>query len=128
MAFCVRSLRSLIKKIQRKRNLRAQGRFYSCFLWPPLKLKLKLFLRGKSNKICKEMRKKEKLMQFTGYMLFKLKDFFYRRKSEWWKSEWESYKGEWKIERVISFNKLRYFCLSLFYHDSAKRKSKHCAR
>lgn len=40
-------------------------------------------------------------MQFTGYMLFKLKDFFIGEKSEWSKSEWESYKKEWKIEREL---------------------------
>lgn len=40
------------------------------------------------------------------------------------------YKSERKRKRVISFNKLRYFCLSLFYHDSAerKKKSKNCTR
>lgn len=68
----VHSLRSLI--IKNGNGCAQVGRFYSCFLCPPLKYTL--FLRGKSNKICKEMWKKEKFMQSTGYMLFKLKDFF----------------------------------------------------
>lgn len=78
MAFCVRGFCSFVEIFNKKkweRILRTQvGRFYSCFLCPPLKYTL--FLRGKSNKICKEMWKKEELKQFTGYMLFKLKDFF----------------------------------------------------
>lgn len=61
-------------------------------------------------------------MQFTGYMLFKLKDFFYRRKNEWSKSEWESYKREWEIERVISFNKLRYFLFIIILSWLCKEK------
>lgn len=38
------------------------------------------------------------------------------------------YKSERKRKRVISFNKLRYFCLSLFYHDSAERERAKIAR
>lgn len=74
------------------------------------------------------MLKKEKLMQFTGYMLFKLKDFFIGEKMSDERANEKVEKIERKRERVISFSKLRYFCLSLFYHDSAERKSKHCAR
>lgn len=38
------------------------------------------------------------------------------------------YKSERKRKRVISFNKLRYFCLSLFYHLQRERERAKIAR